>query len=69
MVKTIVRKYAPIFHTQSVWKEFEIHMSTSAKDSMKGIHCMPMFPPLSMIGHGKELLKNLVFISMNNLGS
>ena len=31
MGKTIVRKYAPIFDAQSVWREFESHMSTSSK--------------------------------------
>ena len=29
--KTIVRKYAPTLDAQSVWKEFETHMSTSSK--------------------------------------
>ena len=31
MGKTIVRKYAPTFNAQSVWKQFETHMSTSSK--------------------------------------
>ena len=31
MGKTIVRKYSPAFNAQSVWKEFETHMSTSSK--------------------------------------
>ena len=31
MGKTIVRKYAPTLDAQSVWKDFETHMSTSAK--------------------------------------
>ena len=31
MGKTIVRKYAPTLNAQSVWKEFETHMSTSSK--------------------------------------
>ena len=31
MGKTIVRKYAPSLDTQSVWREFESHMSTSSK--------------------------------------
>ena len=31
MGKTIVRKYAPTLDAQSVWKEFETHMSTSSK--------------------------------------
>ena len=29
--KTIVRKYAPTLDAQSVWKDFETHMSTSSK--------------------------------------
>ena len=29
--KTLVRKYAPTLDAQSVWKEFEAHMSTSSK--------------------------------------
>ena len=31
MGKTIVRKYAPTLDAQSVWKDFETHMSTSSK--------------------------------------
>ena len=31
MGKTIVRKYAPTLDAQSLWKEFETHMSTSSK--------------------------------------
>ena len=31
MGKTIVMKYAPTLDPQSVWKEFETHMSTSSK--------------------------------------
>ena len=31
MGKTIVRKYAPTLDVQSVWKDFETHMSTSSK--------------------------------------
>ena len=31
MGKTIVRKYTPTLGAQSVWKEFETHMSTSSK--------------------------------------
>ena len=31
MGKTIVRKYASTLNAQSVWKEFETHMSTSSK--------------------------------------
>ena len=31
MGKTIVRKHAPALDAQSVWKEFETHMSTSSK--------------------------------------
>ena len=31
MGKTIVRKYAPSFDAQSVWRDFESHMSTSFK--------------------------------------
>ena len=31
MGKPIVRKYAPTLDAQSVWKEFEIHMSTSSE--------------------------------------
>ena len=31
MGKTRVRKYAPTLDAQSVWKEFETHMSTSSK--------------------------------------
>ena len=30
-VKTIVRKYAPSLDAQSVWSDFESHMSTSSK--------------------------------------
>ena len=29
--KTIVRKYAPSLDTQSVWRDFKSHMSTSSK--------------------------------------
>ena len=36
---------------------------------MKGVDCMPMFPVQSIIGYGKALLNNLVFISMDNLGN
>ena len=31
MGKTIVRKYAPTLDAQSVWRDFETHMSTSSK--------------------------------------
>ena len=31
MGKTIVRKYAPTLEAQSVWRDFETHMSTSSK--------------------------------------
>ena len=31
MGKAIVRNYAPTLDAQSVWKEFEMHMSTSSK--------------------------------------
>ena len=31
MGKAIVRKYAPFFDAQSVWRDFESHMSTSSK--------------------------------------
>ena len=31
MGKTIVRKYAPNLDSQSVWRDFESHMSTSSK--------------------------------------
>ena len=31
MGKTIVRKYAPALDAQSVWREYESHMSTSSK--------------------------------------
>ena len=31
MGKTIVRKYAPTLDAQSVWKDFETHMSISSK--------------------------------------
>ena len=31
MGKTIVRKYASTLNTQSVWREFESHMSISSK--------------------------------------
>ena len=66
MGKTIVRKYAPTLDAQSVWRDFETHMSTYLKDSMKGIDCMHMYPLWSMIDHGKPLLNNLLSISMNN---
>ena len=36
---------------------------------MKGIDYMTMFPILSVIGHGKAVMNNMFFISMNNLGS
>ena len=32
MGKTIVREHPPTFDAQSVWKEFESHMSISTKD-------------------------------------
>ena len=32
MGKTIVRKYAPSLEAQSVWRDFESHMSTSSKE-------------------------------------
>ena len=67
MGKTIVRKYAPTLDAQSVWREFGSHMTTSSKDSMKGIDCMHMYPQLSMTSHGKALPNNLFFTSMNNL--
>ena len=31
MGKTIVRKYAPSLDAQSVWRDYESHMSTSSK--------------------------------------
>ena len=31
MGKTIVRRHAPTLNAQSVWREFESHMSTSSK--------------------------------------
>ena len=37
MGKTIVRKYAPSFDAQSVWRDFESHMSTSSK-GLNGRH-------------------------------
>ena len=67
MGKTIVRKYAPSLDAQSVWRDFESHMSTSSRDSMKGVDYMYMYPQLSMISHGKTLLNNLFSTSMNNL--
>ena len=69
MGKTIVRKYALTLDAQAVWMDFESHMSTSSKDSMKDVDCMHMFPLLSMIDHGKTLLNSLFFISMSNLGN
>ena len=53
MGKTIVRKHAPNLDAQSVWREFESHMSTSSKDSMKGIGYMPVCPQLFMIDPGR----------------
>ena len=35
--KTIVRKHAPTLDAQSVWREFESHMSTSSK-GLNGRH-------------------------------
>ena len=32
MGKTIVRKYAPTLDAQSVWRDFDTHMSTSSKE-------------------------------------
>ena len=69
MGKTIVRKYAPTLDAQSVWKEFETHISTSSKGLNERHRLHAYVPLLSMIGHGKALLNNLFFISMNNLGN
>ena len=48
MGKTIVRKYAPSLDAQSVWRDFESHMSYNLSDSLKGIDYMHMYPQLSM---------------------
>ena len=55
MGKTIVRKYAPSLDAQSVWRDFESHMSTSSKglDEKHRLHAY-----VSMISHGKALLNN-----------
>ena len=68
MGKIVVRNYAPILDAQSVWKEFETHMSISSKGLNKSVNWMYMCPLLSMTDHGKALLNNLFFISMNKLG-
>ena len=66
MGKTIFRKYVPTLDAQFVWRDFETHMSTSSKGLNEGVDCMHMYPLPSMIDHGKTLLNNLFFISMNN---
>ena len=40
MGKTIVQKYAPTLDAQSVWRDFETHMSTSSKglNERHGLH-------------------------------
>ena len=45
MGKSIVRKYEPTLAAQSVWRDFETHMSTSSKGLMH------MCPLLSMADH------------------
>ena len=69
MGRTIVRKYAPTLDALSVWKAFETHMSTSSKGLNERHRLYAYATVLSMIGHGKALLNNLFFISMNNLGN
>ena len=66
--KSIVRKYAPTLDAQSDGRNLSLTSPHHLKDSMKGADYMPMFPLLSMIGHGKALLNSLFFISLNNLG-
>ena len=58
MGKTIARKYVPTFDAQSVWRDFETHMSTSSKglNERHRLHTC-----------GRALLNSLFFISMNNL--
>ena len=69
MGKTIVRKYHHLWMHNQYGRNLRLIYPHHPKDSMKGIDCMPMFPLLSMIGHGKALLNNLFFISMNTLGN
>ena len=46
---TIVRKYAPSLDAQSVWRDFESHMSTSSKGLNERHRYMHMYPQLSMM--------------------
>ena len=65
MGKTIVRKYTPTLDAQSVWRDFESHMSMSSKglNERQRLHA----PQPSMTSHGKALLNNFFSTSMNNL--
>ena len=67
MDKTIVRNYTPSLDAQSVWRDLSLTCPHHQKDSMKGVDYMHMDPQLSIISHGKALLNNLFFTSMNYL--
>ena len=69
MGKTLVMKYAPTLDAQSVWKESEIHMSTSSKGLNERCRLHAYVSTTVYDSHGKALLNNLFFISMNNLGN
>ena len=63
MGKTIVRRHVPTLDAQSLWREFESHMSTSSKRLNE--RCKDVF----MIDLGKALLNFLFYTSMNNSDS
>ena len=69
MGKTIVRKYAPTLDAQSVWKEFETHMSTSSKGLNERHRLHAYVSAIVYDRSWKSLLNNLFFISMTNLGN
>ena len=69
MGKTIVRIMHRIWMLKLCGRNFKLPDPHHPEVSMEGIDCLTMLLLLSLIGHGKALLINLFFISMNNLGN
>ena len=70
MSKILVRKYAPTLDAQSVWKDFETHMSTSSKGLNKR-HRLHAYVSTTVCDRSwKGTTEHILFsISMNNLAN
>ena len=67
MGKTIVRKYASCLHAQSVWKDFESHMSASSKELNERHRLHPYVSTTVYDKSWKGTIEQYVLhISMNN---